>query len=178
LRKFAPAILLACLLMAGCWQAVTRPYRNATSLQPFAAGAVTDTAPDGTVTHYALKKIARGHYRMTQTDRGQDFGQGFELGFFPLPGAPSHVLIYEAAALDHTAKEDNLRYYGLLVITGQKSAREIRPDCEKDARAARASNTREGKDGACTFADRAALEKSLLALWKSGKKPQYGYTLK
>jgi len=29
--------------------------------------------------------------------------------------------------------------------------------------------TRKGKDGACTFADRAALEKSLLALWKSGR---------
>ena len=56
-------------------------------------------------------------------------------------------------------------------------AMEIRPDCEKDARAARASNTRQGKDGACTFRDRAALEKSLLALWKSGKKPEHSYTL-
>jgi hypothetical protein len=176
LRKFF--ILMACLLLAGCWQSVTRPYRNITSLQPFAGGAVTNTGPDGGVTHYALKKIARGRYRMTQTDRGQDFGQGFELGFFPLPGAPSHVLIYQAASLDHTAKEDNLRYYGLLVVTGPKSAQEIRPDCDKDARAARASGTRGGKDGACTFKDRAALEKSLLALWKTGKKPEYTYVLK
>jgi hypothetical protein len=178
LRKFAPLILLACLLTAGCWQTLTQPYRNVTSLQPFAAGTVTDTGPDQKVTHYTLKKIARGRYRMTQTDRGNDFGQGFDLGFFPLPGAPSHVLVYEAAALDHTAAGANLRYYGVLVITGQKSAEEIRPDCEKDARAARASGTRMGKDGACTFADRAALEKSLLALWKSGKKPQYAYLLK
>jgi hypothetical protein len=176
LRKFAP-LILACLLAAGCWQTITRPYRNVTSLQPFAAGAITETDGYGKVTHYALKKIARGRYRMTQTDRGQDFGQGFELGFFPLPGAPSHVLIYQAAALDHTAQGADLRYYGLLAITGQKSAQEIRPDCEKDARAARVSGTRKGKDGACTFADRAALEKSLLALWKSGKKPQYSYTL-
>jgi len=164
--------------MAGCWQTVTRPYRNVTSLQPFAAGAITEMDADGKVTHYALKKIARGRYRMTQTDRGQDFGEGFELGFFPLPGAPSHVLIYEAAALDHTAQGADLRYYGLLAITGQKSAEEIRPDCEKDARAARASGTRKGKDGACTFADRAALEKSLLVLWKSGKKQQYSYVLR
>ena len=178
MRKFSPVILLACLLVAGCWQAMTRPYRNVTSQQPFAAGAITATAPDRKVTHYALRKIARGRYRMTQTDRGQDFGQGFELAFFPLPGAPSRVLIYEAASLDHTAEEDNLRYYGLLVVTGQKSAQEIRPDCEKDARAARASNTRMGKDGACTFADRAALEKSLLALWKSRKKAEYSYVLK
>jgi hypothetical protein len=178
LRKFAPLIFLACLLVAGCWQAEMRPYSNVTSLQPFAAGAVTETDRDGKPTHYALKKIDRGRYRMTQTDRGQDFGQGFELGFFPLPGAPSHVLIYEAASLDHTAREDNLRYYGLLVVTGQKSAQEIRPDCEKDARAARASNTRMGKDGACTFTSRAALEKSLLALWKSRKKAEYNYTLR
>ena len=171
-------LLLACLLTAGCWQTVTRPYRGVTSLQPFAAGAVVQTDPDGKVTHYALKKIARGRYRMTQTDRGQDFGQGFELGFFPLPGAPSHVLIYQAAALDHPVRDDALRYYGLLVITGARSASEIRPDCDKDARAARASHTGKGADGACTFADRAALETSLLALWKSGKKAEYSYTLK
>ena len=178
MRKWAPFILLVSVLLAGCWQTMTRPYRNVTSLQPFSAGAITATGPDRDVTHYALRKIARGRYRMTQTDRGQDFGQGFELGFFPLPGAPSHVLIYEAASLDHTAREDSLRYYGLLVVTGQKSAQEIRPDCEKDARAARASNTRAGKDGACTFADRIALEKSLLVLWKSGKKAEYSYVLK
>jgi hypothetical protein len=176
-RTIAP-LILACVLLAGCWQTITRPYRDVTPLQPFAAGAVVETDPGGKVTHYALKKIARGRYRLTQTDRGQDFGQGFDLGFFPLPGAPSHVLLYEAAALDHTALGADLRYYGLLVITGQKSAQEIRPDCEKDARAARASGTRKGKDGACTFADRAALEKSLLALWKSCKKPDYRYALK
>jgi hypothetical protein len=176
LRRFAP-LILACVL-AGCWQTVTRPYRDVAPLQPFTSGAVAETDPGGKMTHYALKKIARGRYRLTQTDRGQDFGQGFDLGFFPLPGVPSHVLLYEAAALDHTAAGADLRYYGLLVITGQKSAQEIRPDCEKDARAARVSGTRKGKDGACTFAGRAGLEKSLLALWKSGKKPEYSYTLK
>ena len=148
------------------------------SLQPFAAGAVTTTDARGKPIHYALKKIARGRYRMTQTDRGSDFGQGFELGFFPLPGAPSNVLVYQAASLDHTAAGANLRYYGVLVVTGQKSAKELRPDCEKDARAARASRTRMGRDGACTFRDRNALEKSLLALWKSRKKPEHSYTLK
>ena len=178
MRKLAPFILLASLLVAGCWQSVSRPYRNEIGVQPFAAGEITATGRDRKITHYALRKIARGRYRMTQTDRGQDFGQGFELGFFALPGAPSHVLIYQAAALDRPASGDNLRYYGLLVITGPNMAQEIRPDCEKDARAARASNPRAGKDGACTFADRAALEKSLLALWKSGKRPEYSYVLK
>ena len=171
-------LALVSVLLAGCWQTTTRPYRNITSLQPFRAGAVTEKGPDGKEVHYALRKIARGRYRMTQTDRGQDFGQGFELGFFPLPGAPSNVLIYQAAALERTRRDDNLRYYGLVVVTMPYGAMEIRPDCEKDARAARASNTRMGKDGiSCTFASRAALEKSLLALWKSGKKPEHSYTL-
>jgi len=60
---------------------------------------------------------------MTQTDRGQDFGQGFELGFFRCPGAPSHVLIYQAASLDHTVGGDSLRYYGLLVVTARRARR-------------------------------------------------------
>jgi hypothetical protein len=171
------SIAFASVLLAGCWQTTTRPYRNVPSLQPFRADAVTEKDPDGREVHYALRKTGRSGYRMTQTDRGQDFGQGFELGFFPLPGAPSNVLIYQAASLDHTASQDNLRYYGLLVVTPPYGAMEIRPDCEKDARAARASNTRIGKGGACTFANRAALETSLLALWKSRKKAQYSYTL-
>ena len=178
MRKFAPLVLLISVLTAGCWQTVNRPYHNIKSLQPFADGAVIATAADGKQTHYALRKIARGRYRMTQTDRGSDFGQGFQLAFFPLPGAPSHVLVYGAAALDHTAAGADQRYYGLLIITGQKSAEEIRPDCDRDARFARVSGTRKGKDGACTFADRGALEKSLLALWKGRKKPDYSYSLK
>ncbi|HEY0265623.1 MAG TPA: hypothetical protein VGC16_02660 [Rhizomicrobium sp.] len=137
-----------------------------------------ETGPDRKQTHYALTKLPRGRYRLVETDKGQDYGQGFELGLFPLPGAPSHVLIYQAAALDHPASEDWTRYHGLLVITGPDGAREIRPDCEKDARAARVSGTRPGKDGACTFATRAALEKSLLALWKSGRKAEYRWVLR
>jgi len=71
-----------------------------------------------------------------------------------------------------------LRYYGLLNITGPKSAEEIRADCTRDWRAARASGTRKGADGACTFATREALEKSLLALWRSHRKAQYRYVLR
>ena len=160
LRKWTPLILLASVLVAGCWQTVNRPYRDVTSLQPFAAGEITETGPDRKATHYALRKIARGRYRMTQTDRGQDFGQGFELGFFPLPGAPSDVLIYQAASLEHTAGEDNLRYYGLLVVRGPKSVEEIRPDCDKDARAAaRLGHAR--RQGRCLYLCRSR------RVWKS-----------
>ena len=117
LRKLAPFALLCALLLSGCWQTVSRPYRNVMSLQSFAAGPITQAGPNGKMAHYSLSKIARGRYRMIQTDRGQDFGQGFELGFFPLPGAPRNVLIYQAAPLERTARDDSLRYYGLLVVT-------------------------------------------------------------
>jgi hypothetical protein len=171
------AILVTCVLLAGCWQMKTRPYRDVPGVTVFAPGKVTLVGPDKVPQHYRLSRQPKGRYRFTSIDKGQDFGEGFDLGFFPLPGAPSHVLIYQAAPLDHPRTEDSLRYYGVLVVTGPRSAEEIRPDCEKDARAARASGTRPGKDGACTFATRAALETSLLALWKSGKKPEYRYRL-
>lgn len=169
---------MAVLLLAGCWQMKTRPYRDMPGVTPFAGGAVTEAEPDGHSQHYRLTRRPKGRYRLTSTDKGQDFGEGFDLGFFPLPGAPSHVLIYQAAALDHPRDEDSYRYYGIAVITGPKTMEEIRPDCAKDWRAARISGTRKGRDGACTFATRDALEKSLLALWKSGKKAEYRYVLR
>jgi hypothetical protein len=171
-------ILLTCVLLAGCWQMTTRPYRNVPGITVFAPGNVTVTGPDRMLQHYRLARQPRGRYRLTSIDKGEDYGEGFDLGFFPLPGAPSHVLVYQAAPLDHPRTENSLRYYGLLVVTGPRSAQEIRPDCDKDIRAARASRTRPGKDGACTFATRAALEKSLLALWKSGKKAEYLYQMR
>ena len=171
-------ILLTCTLLAGCWQMATRPYRDVPGVTVFAPGRVTVTGPDKMLQHYRLARQPGGRCRLTSIDKGEDFGEGFDLGFFPLPGAPSHVLTYQAAPLDHPRTENSLRYYGLMVVTGPRSAEEIRPDCDKDIRAARASRTRPGKDGACTFATRAALEKSLLALWKSGKKPEYLYQMR
>ncbi|HEX4178719.1 MAG TPA: hypothetical protein VHY57_09785 [Rhizomicrobium sp.] len=172
MRKCVPFILLACLAMAGCWQSRARPYRDAIGVQPFAAGAITATDLDGKVAHYTLRKIERGRYRLTPNDRGRDFGQGFELGLFPLPGAPSRVLILQMAMLSFHTGDDNLRYYALLVVTGKDSAGEIVPRCGKDARAARVSGVVKDGAGICTFPGRASLEKSLLALWKSGKKPE------
>jgi hypothetical protein len=125
------------------------------------------------VTHYSLGRIERGRYRLTLSDRGRDFGEGFEVGLFPLPGAPGHVLVLQLAVLDYHRGDGNLRYYGLLVITGKNSASEIIPDCDKDARRARVPITYKDHNlgNGCAFPDRASLEKSLLALWQSGRKP-------
>jgi hypothetical protein len=179
MKKFAHLAVLAgaCVLAAGCWQTKIHVYRGAVTLTPFQAGSVTETDPGSHVRHYALTRIAHNRYRLAGSDKGQDFGEGFDLAFFALPGAPANVLVYEAAALDHPVDDAALRYYGLVVLN-KTGAAEIRPDCGKDAGAAKASNTVASKDDACTFKDRAALETSLLALWKSGRQPQYDYRLK
>lgn len=169
---------MAVLALAGCWQTRTQPYRGVTGVTPFPAGQVTVMGPGGRRESYSLGIQPRGRYRLASLRRGQQLGEGFDFGLFPLPHAPSHVLIYEAVALDHPRELDDLRYYGLLNITGPKSAEEIRADCTRDWRAARVSGTRKGADGACTFATREALEKSLLALWKSHRKAQYRYVLR
>ena len=171
------ALLLLVPVLSGCWQMKTRPYRDVPGVTVFAPGSVTMTGPGNKQQHYRLARQPKGRYRLTSVDKGSDFGEGFDLGFFPLPGAPSKVLIYQAVPLDHP-RDDMLRYYGLVVITGPGSADEMRPDCDKDGAAARASGTRKGGDGACTFATRAALEQSLLALWKRGRKPEYRYTMR
>jgi hypothetical protein len=177
LRRCVPIILLLCLAAAGCWQTKNRPYSNVMSLQPFAAGAVTATGQDGKVTHYSLRKIERGRYRLMLSDRGRDFGEGFEVGLFPLPGAPGDVLVLQLAMLDYHRGDANLRYYGLLVVTGQKSADEILPDCDKDTASAHFPRAYRDSAATCTFPDRATLEKSLLALWKSGRKPDGHYVI-
>ena len=53
-------------------------------------------------------------------------------------------------------------------------ADEIRPDCKGDAAITLPLGIK-NDDGACTFKDRAALEKSLLALAAGGKKAGHFY---
>lgn len=168
-------VVLAGLLLAGCWQSRTQLYGAQQPVTPFPAGKVTGVAADGQVQHYALTRHG-ARYRLTITDKGEDYGEGFELGFFMLPGAPDNVFAYQAATLDEPVTQTSMRYYGL-VERRKDAIAEIRPGCEKDRAAAALSGTRAGADDACTFTDRAGLEKSLLALWKSGKKPEYIYTL-
>lgn len=175
--KRAIGLMMAVLLLAGCWQTTIRPYRNVTGVTPFAAGIVTITGPGMRGGRYRLTLQPQGRYRLAAVGRGEALGDGFDLALFPLPHAPSHVLIYEAVPLDHPREMDDVRYYGLLNVTGPASAQEMRPDCGRDARAARASGTRRGADGNCTFASRDALEKSLLALWKRRGGTPYRYRL-
>lgn len=167
-------VMLAAVLLAGCWQSKTQLYAGQKSVTPFRVGPVTGTGADGRVQHYVLTRQG-ARYRLTITDKGDDFGEGFGLAFFRLPGAPETVLAYEAVSLDKAETPDSLRYYGLAVRQADGIA-EIRPDCKKDAAAA--VGIKAGADDVCTFTDRATLERSLFALWKSGKKPEYLYSFK
>ncbi len=101
----------------------TRPYRNvivAAALRGRHGHGHRSRRQGGALLRCA--RSDRGRYRLTLSDRGQDFGQGFEVGFFPLPGAPSHVLVLQMAMLNFHTGDDNLRYYGLLGGDGSRTA--------------------------------------------------------
>lgn len=187
--KHRAALLLSLLLLGGCWQSRGTLYGDATPATPFKAGTVTQTGKDSSgkalVQHFALTLEANGAYRMIGTDKGQDdFGEGFVLRFFPLPGLPRDAYVYEAISLTHCArasgcaplKADDPRYYGIALKTTGGVA-EIRPDCERDAAATKPFGIK-NDSGTCDFSNRAVLEKSLLALANSGKKAAYDYTLR
>lgn len=174
-------VIAAAVLAGGCWQSSGSLYGDTPSVMPFQPGVVTGTAPDGKVTHYSLTRTASA-YRLIVTDKGDGFGEGFELRFFPLSGLRRYMFVYEAVSLDHCngvrgcdpIAADDPRYYGL-VRARMHGADEIRPDCRKDAAATAPFGVRPDKSDVCNFADRDTLEKSLRAL--RGKKPEFRYEL-
>lgn len=177
-----PALLAACFFLAGCWQANGSLYGKIDTITPFRAGAITETGGTQAAQNFALTLNRDGSYRMIGSDKGtDDFGEGFALGFFSIPGLPPNVYAYEAVSLSHCArpsgcdpvKPDEPRYYGL-IRANKTGADEIRPDCKKDSAITFPLGIRED-DGACTFKDRATLEKSLVALAASGKQAEHFY---
>jgi hypothetical protein len=172
-------VITAALLAGGCWQSDGSLYGDTPSAIPFQPGAVTGTAPDGKVTHYSLTRTGDA-YRLIVTDKGDGFGEGFELRFFPLSGLQRAMFVYEAVSLEHCngirgcdpVKNGDPRYYGL-VRARMHGADEIRPDCEKDAAAIAPFGVKPDKSEVCNFTRRDTLEKSLRALRR--KAPEYRY---
>jgi len=115
---------------------------------------------------------------LTRPIAARDSAKAFELGFFPLPGAPSHVLIYQAASMDHTVEGTVWRYYGLLVVTGQRARRKSARTAKR-MRAPRALRIHE-RAGMAPALSRIAprWRNRCLALWKSRKESGYSYTLR
>src|ERR1700743_2730938 len=98
------AILVTCAALTGCFTAKGSLYAGVTPLQPFHSGAVLTHDHDGKPGHLAVRQQENGSYRFTISDPGDDFGEGYLLRFFPLPGASSDTLIFEALELCHAHK--------------------------------------------------------------------------
>ena len=180
IRRLRPLTGLAFLLLGGCWQSNGSLYGKIDTVTPFRTGAITQTGGEQAAQNFDLTLGADGSYRMIGSDKGTDgFGEGFALRFIALAGLPANVYAYEAVSLSHCGqpsgcdpvKPGDPRYYGLIRTT-LDGADEIRPDCEKDA--AFTPGIKDDDD-VCTFQSRLALEKSLLALAASGKKPEHLY---
>jgi hypothetical protein len=169
--------LAACLLVAGCFTSDGSLYGGITPLRPFHDGAVTTRDKDGKTAHMALRGEAAGVYRFTVTDKGDDFGEGYLLRFFPLSGAAANTVIFEAVELCLPRNKNctppgaaSERLYGLARLS-QAGAEVLSPQCSKDNPLAKRPGVTADAYGSCTFKSRAELERGLRALaatnWKA-----------
>ncbi len=172
--------ILACLLLAGCWQSTGSLFGDAKPVQPFAIGKLVSSDPGrvGDVSHTVLTKEKDGSYRLASTDKA-DLGDAVVLRFFALPGLPQTVFAFEAVSDDkcrpgqacHPLTARSERDYGLVRRT-RTGAEVASPDCPKSSPVAKLPGVKAGDYGICMFSSRASLETALLDLakqnWKAG----------
>jgi hypothetical protein len=163
----AAVVVLAALALAGCWESEGSLYGAATPVEPFRPGKMVSYAADkpAEVSRAVLSKGASGVYRLTNADKGKDFGDAIVLRFFTGPGLPKDVFVFEAVSDDKcrpgescrpiTAKSE--RDYGLVRLT-KTGAEVTSPDCDKASPAAKLPGVSLRDYGICRFASRAALE--------------------
>jgi hypothetical protein len=177
MRTCAPFLLLVCLPLAGCWQAEGSLVGGVPTVQPLAAGKVASrgSEPSKKPSHFLLTKEPGGGYRLTNTDKGTDFGDAVVLRFFAISGLPKDVYAFEAVSDDkckpgnscHPITEKSERDYGLVRLT-KTGAQVTSPDCDKTT--AKLPGVKAGAYGTCTFTSRASLETALRVLarqkWK------------
>src|SRR5476649_1258577 len=130
------AALLVCVVLAGCYLSNGPLYRGFPSITPFRPGILTARNARGETSH-AVLTLERGQYRLTNDDRGtSDFGDAMTIRFFPLLGAPSDTLAFEAEDVCRPVKGDcnkalvTTSYHGLARVT-PRGAEVISPDCSK-----------------------------------------------
>ena len=171
------AALVACALLAGCWQSKGSLYGDRASLQPFREGRVESRAA-GRNANIGRARLTwrRDGYRLTNDDRrDSDFGDYFTLRFFALSGAPAGTLVFEAT--DPCKADDKKctpqtapRYYGLARAT-RRGAAMFNPECAKNDPLGKRPGVTVEDYGICDFTERAELEKALSALaatdWKA-----------
>jgi len=178
-----PMIVLACLLLAGCWQSEGSLFGDAKTVQPLTAGRVTSRDPGAPakLNHFALTKQAGGAYRLANNDKGSsDFGDAVVLRFFAAPGLPKDMFVFEAVSDDkckpgntcHPMTAKSERDYGLLRLT-KAGAEVASPDCDKTT--AKLPGVTSSDYGTCTFTSRASLETALLDFAKQSWKSSVTY---
>lgn len=185
MRKISSGlVLIAAVALAGCWQSKDSLYGDRQPVEPFRTGRVEGiNVAHKDRDHSLLTKEPGGVYRLTNNDKdSSDFGDSFLVRFFPLAGTPAGIFAYEAQEVKTCKPADNMcrpvdpsRYYGL-VRRVQNGGEVLNPDCAKDSAAAKLPGVTAGDYGTCDFADRAALEKALLALAKKPWKADIVYT--
>ena len=166
------AVLMLCVLTAGCWVSNGSLYRGVTPVQPLRTGKVVSQPEDPKErSHWVLTRQMDGAYRLTNADKGtSDFGDAYVVRFFTLTGLPKGSFAFEAVADDkcEPGKDCNRmtaaseRYYGLMRLT-RNGAEVTSPDCDKTSAAAQLPGVRAGDYGICTFTSRASLESALKA---------------
>ena len=179
----APFVLLACLLLAGCWQSTGSLFKDVKPAQPFRAGKLIATNPDkpADIGHSVLTKQKDGSYRLAATDKA-DLGDAMVLRFIALSGLPKDVFAFEAASDDkckpgntcHPLTAQSERDYGLVRVT-KTGAEVFNPECDKSGAVAKLPGVKADTYGSCSFSDRASLEKALLDLTKQSWKTSVTY---
>ena len=180
MMKRIASVLLA-LGLSACFESDGSLYDGATALHPFADGAVLSRGKDGKPGHLTLTSEADGAYRFVITD-AQDFGEGYRMRFFALPGAPAGTTVFEATELCKTGDKSckpitaaSLRYYGL-ARQSKAGVEEINPVCAKKSPFARLPGVTAKDYDTCHFTTRAALEKALLMVAKKRPKADTVYS--
>lgn len=182
IRSSHAGLLLACLVLAGCWQSRHGAlYGKIATVAPFHDGTLTATGGDKPES-FTIQARPDGGYRLIGAEKDENgLSDGFDLRFFTIPGLPGDLLVYEAVSISHctgkfvcgAVSDTDDRYYGL-VRPGPDGADEIRPDCKKDAGVIDKAKVNVD-DGVCTFPDRATLETALRALAAGNRKPDRLY---
>jgi hypothetical protein len=172
--------------LAGCWQSSGSLFGDAKTVQPFRPGKLVSSNPDkpSEVSHSLLSREKGGTYRLTNVDKGSDFGDAMVLRFVALPDLPKDVFVFEAVADDkcrpgntcHPLTAKSERNYGLVRVTSSGAEVE-NPDCDKSSAVARTPGVKADDYGTCSFSSRASLEAALQALagqsWKTSMTYRY-----
>lgn len=169
-------VMLSALCCSGCFGSETSLYQGVKPLTPLRPGPVTSRDKDGKVGKSQLAQDADGTYRLTVSDRGEDFGKGYRARLFPLADAPDGQLVAEVkdcgTDFQRCAAGSGWTYELVRLMPGKVEWRD--PDCSTAL--SKLSGIHVQIDS-CKFSDRASLEKALAVVAQTPWQATGTYTL-